>query len=107
MSSLKIALVGAKGRMGQANTAAILAAGASLVASLDAGDDLAAGIALADVVIDFSSHHATAEVIRHCATFNKALVIGTTGHSAEAKKNLLAEAAARRVSAKSKFTPTE
>jgi 4-hydroxy-tetrahydrodipicolinate reductase len=93
MNNLRIALVGAKGRMGQANTAAIHAAGADLVASLDAGDDFAAGIALADAVIDFSAHHATADVIHHCVAQQKALVIGTTGHTAEAKALLLAEAA--------------
>ncbi|MCX6937827.1 MAG: 4-hydroxy-tetrahydrodipicolinate reductase [Verrucomicrobia bacterium] len=90
---LAIAVIGAKGRMGQANIAAVQEAGAQLVATLDAGDDLAAGIARADVVIDFSSHRATAEVIAHCVRLNKALVIGTTGHGAEDKKQLLVEAA--------------
>ena len=90
---LNIAIVGAKGRMGQANIAAAREAGASIVATLDAGDDLAAGIALADVAIDFSSHKASAEVIRHCVAHRKALVLGTTGHPAEEKKHLLAEAA--------------
>lgn len=90
---LNIAIVGARGRMGQANIAAVREAGAHLVAALDAGDDLAAGIALADVVIDFSSHKASAEVIRHCIAHRKALVLGTTGHPADEKKHLLAEAA--------------
>jgi 4-hydroxy-tetrahydrodipicolinate reductase len=91
--SLRIAIIGAKGRMGQANIAAAKEAGATVVATLDQGDDLSAGIAQADVVIDFSFHKATGEVIRLCALHQKALVIGTTGHSAEDKKHLLAEAA--------------
>lgn len=91
--SLKIAIIGAKGRMGQANVAAAKEAGANVVAALDQGDDLAAGIAAVDVVIDFSFHSVTAEIIRHCATHGKALVIGTTGHPADEKKHLLAEAA--------------
>ncbi len=91
--SLKIAIIGAKGRMGQANLAAAKEAGATVVAALDQGDDLAAGIAAADVVIDFSFHAATAEVIRLCAAHGKALDIGTTGHYAEEKKHLLTEAA--------------
>ena len=91
--SLNIAIIGAKGRMGQANIAAAREAGAIVVAELDQGDDLAPGIAAADVVIDFSFHATTAEVIRLCAAHGKALVIGTTGHSAEEKKHLLAEAA--------------
>ncbi|MEN9840769.1 MAG: hypothetical protein RL376_569 [Verrucomicrobiota bacterium] len=90
---LNIAIIGAKGRMGQANIAAVLEAGAHLAATLDAGDDLAAGIARADVVIDFSSHRATAEVIAHCTALKKALVLGTTGHPADEKKALLIEAA--------------
>lgn len=91
---LNIAVIGAKGRMGQANIAAVHAAGAQLVAALDQGDDLDAGIARAEVVIDFSSHRATGEMIRLCRHHRKALVIGTTGHAAEDKKILLAEAAA-------------
>ncbi len=94
--SLNIAIVGARGRMGQANIVAVQEAGAHLSATLDQGDDLAAGIAPADVVIDFSSHRATGEVIRLCREQGKALVIGTTGHSAEEKAHLLAEASALR-----------
>ncbi len=90
---LNIAIIGAKGRMGQANIAAAREAGANVVATLDQGDDLAAGIAAADVVIDFSFHSATAEVIRLCVAGKKALVIGTTGHHAEEKKHLLVAAA--------------
>jgi 4-hydroxy-tetrahydrodipicolinate reductase len=89
----RITLIGAKGRMGQANLASAREAGAEVVAALDQGDDLAAGIAAADVVIDFSFHAATAEIIRLCVAHQKALVIGTTGHPAEEKKHLLAEAA--------------
>ncbi len=91
--SPRIAIIGSKGRMGQANLAAAKEAGAIVVSTLDQGDDLAAGIAAADVVIDFSFHAATAEVIRLCAAQDKALVIGTTGHSADEKKLLLAAAA--------------
>jgi len=89
----RITIIGAKGRMGQANLAAAREAGAEVVAALDQGDDLALGIAAADVVIDFSFHTATSEIIRLCVAHRKALVIGTTGHSAEEKKHLLTEAA--------------
>jgi 4-hydroxy-tetrahydrodipicolinate reductase len=44
-------------------------------------DDLRAVVAQADVVIDFSSHQATAALARICAEHRKAMVIGTTGHS--------------------------
>jgi len=91
--SLRIALIGARGRMGQAITAAANEAGAIITAAIDSGDDLAAGIAQGDVVIDFSSHQIAAEVVRLAVTHNKPLVVGTTGHGADEKKHLLAEAA--------------
>lgn len=90
---LRIALIGARGRMGQAITAAALETGITISAPLDVGDDLAAGIAGCDVIIDFSFHKTTPEVIRLAAAQNKPLVIGTTGHAADEKKHLLAEAA--------------
>lgn len=92
--SLKITLIGARGRMGQALTAAVAEAGHTLAAGVDVGDDLKAGIAAGDVVIDFSFHAVTAEVIAQAKALGKPLVIGTTGHGAEAKRALLAEAAA-------------
>jgi 4-hydroxy-tetrahydrodipicolinate reductase len=90
---LQIALIGAKGRMGQAITAAAPETDAAIVWPLDQGDDLAAGIQKADAVIDFSFHNTTAEVIRLCTAARKPLVVGTTGHSAEEKTALLKEAA--------------
>lgn len=91
--ALKIALIGARGRMGQAIAAAAADAGCVISASIDAGDDMAAGIAAADAVIDFSFHKITGDVIRLCKAAGKPLVIGTTGHPADEKKHLLAEAA--------------
>lgn len=67
--------------------------GLTIAAALDSGDDLAAGLHQADVVIDFSSHHATRTVLETAAAQGKAVVIGTTGHSAEAKLDLLRLAA--------------
>ena len=88
---LRIALVGAKGRMGHAIASAAQELGHSISAAIDAGDDLAGGIAQCDAVIDFSSHKITGEVIKHAVANKKPLVIGTTGHSAEEKKHLLAQ----------------
>jgi 4-hydroxy-tetrahydrodipicolinate reductase len=90
---LKIALVGARGRMGQAIAAAAPELDATIAYPLDVGDDLAAGIQRSDAVIDFSSHKITAEVLRLAIEHKKPLVIGTTGHPAEEKKHLTAEAA--------------
>lgn len=91
--SLKVALVGAKGRMGQAIAAAAPEAGLTIAWPMDQGDDLAAGIQKADVVIDFSFHKTTAEVIHLSIAHQKPLVIGTTGHTAAEKAALLKEAA--------------
>ncbi len=90
---LRLALVGARGRMGQAIAAVAAENDAQIVAPLDAGDDLSAGIARADVVIDFSAHQITSQVAQLAVTHQKALVIGTTGHTAEEKKRIAAEAA--------------
>lgn len=90
---VRITLVGSRGRMGQAITASAKELGHEVVASLDLGDDLNAGIAKGDVVIDFSSHHATGNVIEGAISQNKPLVIGTTGHSSDEKKRLSARAA--------------
>ena len=54
-----------------------------VVGQIDQGDDLKAVIGCADVVIDFSSHQATPGLVALCAEHNKAMVIGTTGHSNE------------------------
>ncbi|HEX2100914.1 MAG TPA: 4-hydroxy-tetrahydrodipicolinate reductase [Candidatus Synoicihabitans sp.] len=89
----RIVVVGAAGRMGQAIRAAAAEAGLDVVAALDQGDDLAAGVSRGDVIIDFSAHTATANVIALAAAQGKALVIGTTGHAPEEKKRLFEEAA--------------
>ncbi len=53
---------------------------------IDIGGDLRSVIGQGDVVIDFSSHDATAGLAAICAEHQKAMVIGTTGHS-EAEKS--------------------
>jgi len=93
MSTPRLLINGAKGRMGQALIAAARAMNLPVAAGVDAGDDLPAALAGADVVIDFSVHHATRAVLEAAVAVNKAVVIGTTGHTAEAKKELLALAA--------------
>jgi len=81
---LKVAIIGAKGRMGQAllSCAARMSGVIQVAAAVDIGDDLRAGIEAAGVVIDFSHHEATPQVAAWCAEMRRPLVIGTTGHSA-------------------------
>jgi 4-hydroxy-tetrahydrodipicolinate reductase len=91
--SLKILLNGSKGRMGQAIAAAAADMQATISAAVDAGDNAAAHLAACDVIIDFSSHHATGALLELALAHRKPIVIGTTGHAADEKKRLLALAA--------------
>ena len=93
MNAPRIIINGAKGRMGQALIVAAAELSLPVSAALDAGDDLSAALAKADVVVDFSSHSATAKVIEICVAQGKALVIGTTGHSGAERQRLAEQAA--------------
>jgi 4-hydroxy-tetrahydrodipicolinate reductase len=78
----RIIITGSKGRMGQALVACVERyRDLTITGQIDAGDDLKSVMGQGDVVIDFSSHDATAGVAELCAANNKALVIGTTGHT--------------------------
>ena len=83
MKRVRVLLVGAKGRMGQAIAAAAEATDAVIVAGLDQGDDLTKEIDACEVVVDFSHPSATGDVCRVCLGAGKPLVVGTTGHSIE------------------------
>jgi 4-hydroxy-tetrahydrodipicolinate reductase len=79
---LRIIIVGARGRMGQALIKCLPQhAGLQLAAQIDQGDDLAVALPGGDVVIDFSAHANTVAVAALCAQNKKPLVIGTTGHT--------------------------
>jgi 4-hydroxy-tetrahydrodipicolinate reductase len=83
-SRVRVALVGARGRMGQ--TIVDLAKGdpkIDIVAQCDLGDGIEAALKDCDVAIDFSNASALEEVCRAASQNRKALVIGTTGHSPE------------------------
>ena len=60
-----------------------------IAAGIDVGDSLADVIAGSDAVIEFSFHEITRSVAELCAEHKKALVIGTTGHTAEDKEAIL------------------
>src|SRR5262245_57723142 len=78
----RVIITGSKGRMGQALVScAKKISGLEVVGQIGRGDDLAGVIGNCDAVIDFSVHSATPQIARVCAQYNKALVIGTTGHS--------------------------
>ncbi|MED5454635.1 MAG: 4-hydroxy-tetrahydrodipicolinate reductase [Verrucomicrobiota bacterium] len=86
----KVIINGSKGRMGQAlNDCADVNPDIEITAGIDVGDNLADVISDADVVIEFSFHEITRDVAKLCAKNKKALVIGTTGHSAEDKDAII------------------
>jgi 4-hydroxy-tetrahydrodipicolinate reductase len=86
----RIIITGAKGRMGQALVAcAKNFREVSIGAQIDMGDDLPAAAAQGDVVVDFSSHTASADIAGVCARHKKALVIGTTGHTNAERNEIL------------------
>jgi len=91
--SLKILLNGAKGRMGLTIASVAGDMDAVISAATDAGDNPADHLAGCDVIIDFSTHHATGRLLELAIAQRKPIVIGTTGHSADEKKRLLALAA--------------
>src|SRR6187455_319001 len=85
----RIIITGSKGRMGKTLIACAPQHQRIKVAGLiDVGDDLKSILPGADVVIDFSSHTATAGIAALCAEHRKALVIGTTGHSSEDRSQI-------------------
>jgi 4-hydroxy-tetrahydrodipicolinate reductase len=89
----RVLLVGARGRMGRVIVAvAANEPGLTIAAELDQGDPIAPAIDRCDVVIDFSAAEATVQVCATCAQHKKALVLGTTGHSAAQKESVAAAA---------------
>lgn len=83
MSDIKLLITGSKGRMGQAIIRAAEAQNVTVASTMDVGDALSPALEKADIVIDFSSHLFTNELLDECLKQKKSLVIGTTGHTNE------------------------
>lgn len=80
---LKVAVLGAKGRMGAEVCRAVEAAqDLQLVAALDAGDDLSPALE-ADVAVDFTVPDAVMANLEWCAAHGVHAVVGTTGFTPE------------------------
>jgi 4-hydroxy-tetrahydrodipicolinate reductase len=93
MEQLRIALLGANGRMGKAVAAAAAkSAGLTIAAGIERNEPIAPAIESCDVVIDFSAADATEMICQACAQLGKPLVLGTTGHSAAQKDAVTAAA---------------
>ena len=76
--------------MGQALAAAAKELDLTVGAAVDVGDDLVGALASCEVVVDFSSPLATRTVLELAVAKKKPIVLGTTGHSAPEKAQLLA-----------------
>ncbi len=91
--AISILLNGSKGRMGEAIARSAGELGLTIGAALDAGDNAEHHLPGTDVIIDFSSHRATHALLTLAVAHRKPIVIGTTGHSADEKSQLLELAA--------------
>ncbi|NYI08463.1 4-hydroxy-tetrahydrodipicolinate reductase [Allostreptomyces psammosilenae] len=85
MTALRVAVLGAKGRMGSEACRAVAAAeDMELVAALGRGDDLGAlSEAGAEVVVDLTRPDAVMENLRYAVTHGMHAVVGTTGFTPE------------------------
>jgi 4-hydroxy-tetrahydrodipicolinate reductase len=83
MGTLRVAVIGAGGRMGRQVCAAVQAAGdLSLGPRIDVGDDVAS-VAQADVAVVFSVPDVAAAHVLACVRSGVHAVVGTTGWNAE------------------------
>ena len=88
---IKVAVMGASGRMGKMLIEAVEAADDCLLhATLDQGSDLRAGLAGADVMIDFTRPEGTLAHLAVCRELGVHAVIGTTGFTPAQKAELAA-----------------
>jgi 4-hydroxy-tetrahydrodipicolinate reductase len=93
MKTLRILLIGAKGRMGKTIIDLAKRSGAvDIVAQCDFGDAIEPAMKNCDVVIDFSSAETIEEICHVALERRQPLVIGTTAHS-PAQRGLIEEAA--------------
>jgi 4-hydroxy-tetrahydrodipicolinate reductase len=91
--TLKIAVAGASGRMGRMLIEAVEAAqDCALAGTLDIGRDVAAGLADAQVLIDFTRPEGTMAHLAACRERGVKAVIGTTGFSGAQKAEIAAHA---------------
>jgi 4-hydroxy-tetrahydrodipicolinate reductase len=91
--TLKIAVAGASGRMGRMLIEAVEAApDCTLAGTLDIGRDIAANLADAQVLIDFTRPEGTMEHLSACRARGVKMVIGTTGFTDAQKTEIAAHA---------------
>jgi len=87
--SLKILLNGSRGRMGLAISAIASSNHAVIHSACDTGDDASEKVSECEAIIDFSFHEITLKMAQLAVAQNIPLVIGTTGHTADEKAQIL------------------
>jgi 4-hydroxy-tetrahydrodipicolinate reductase len=96
MEKTRVIIVGSKGRMGEAlMRLAKENPQLELVGGVDKDDNLLDILDKSDVLIEFAHHSLSADLAKTAADHGKALVIGTTGHTAEERKAI--EAISQRI----------
>jgi 4-hydroxy-tetrahydrodipicolinate reductase len=96
MDKTRIIIIGSKGRMGEAlMRLAQQDPKLELIAGVDKGDNVLDYIDRSDVLIEFAHHSLSGEIAKTAAAHGKALVIGTTGHTANERKAI--EAVTQRI----------
>ena len=86
---LRVAVAGASGRMGRMLIEAVNGSGdCTLAGTLDIGSDLRAGLADAQVLLDFTRPEGTLAQLAVCRDLGVKAVIGTTGFSAAQKAEI-------------------
>jgi 4-hydroxy-tetrahydrodipicolinate reductase len=89
----RVVIVGSKGRMGEALLRlARQNPKLELIGGIDKGDNLLDVLNQCDTVIEFAHHSLSADLAKTVADHGKALVIGTTGHTAEERAAIDAQA---------------
>jgi 4-hydroxy-tetrahydrodipicolinate reductase len=89
VNPIRVIICGAQGRMGRALVECVKTDPVmQLTGEVDAGDALHDNC---DVIVDFSVREATLAIARFAGQHNKALVIGTTGHSDAERNAIVAE----------------
>lgn len=96
MNNIRAIVVGALGRMGQNVKAALERKGWECAASVDINyygtgggfSHISEVTSDADVIIDFSFHGATEDVVKYAAEKKLPVIVATTGHSAEEREKI-------------------
>jgi len=87
--AVRVALIGARGQMGRAIIeAAKESSKIEIVAECDLRDSIEKALSNSNVIVDFSHADSAEEICRAAAANHRALVIGTTGHTARQKERI-------------------